>query len=637
MACAGPVDGAAGDSQGKIGAVSEVNTLAGHVTPTLRDSVGVNASSVPADLFLNDGGVARFEAGASGGAQGQNLESPQPQSKLPPNATRGGSVHYCTHDANAPSEDRHASLVGLSLELPSESGREKARFSLNSFCVLDGHGGSNVAAYASERLLPAVAQALADCLGAELGGGEMKVCGETVDFWRSRFLSVNGGTGGSGNSVGGSGGAGADCGTPSRSPSGRASRRSVHYENDAARREIPLNFDVAAHSSSDFLDQPTGVTAQDLGRFSSSISSAFLKIDRDYINSIDRTNVQRCCKPGGAWNAGTCALVTLVLQKFEGEGSATVAKTPFIVTAHCGDCRAILGTVVPTSCPSSINIPHLSQADDEIKDEDLFGIVNYSMGSKSKKRKLNGNGNGNGNGNAEADVETEGDSGSSSPLRPVSSRTSSASTASTNSRPPSPVTKWSSIELTRDHNCYNESEIKNVRNRCATDPTCVSSPVNGGIKRVAGSLAVTRALGDAYLKTPALSFPPYKFHAPYITAEPEIRFRPILALSGDSNGGSPPALTDKVLVMASDGVWEHASNDAVIEWVQEQRCGLNGNSEDCPAKNVVEGVMDTISMLRKKSRSVLDGLPKGRARRSKHDDITVVVVELDGIVTTVGT
>ena len=82
MACAGPVDGAAGDSQGKIGAVSEVNTLAGHVTPTLRDSVGVNASSVPADLFLNDGGVARFEARGGrepglGGEQGAAAEDGQ--------------------------------------------------------------------------------------------------------------------------------------------------------------------------------------------------------------------------------------------------------------------------------------------------------------------------------------------------------------------------------------------------------------------------------------------------------------------------------------------------------------------------------------------------------------------------------
>lgn len=33
---------------------------------------------------------------------------------------------------------------------------------------------------------------------------------------------------------------------------------------------------------------------------------------------------------------------------------------------------------------------------------------------------------------------------------------------------------------------------------------------NGAIERVAGSLAVTRALGDAYLKKPNFSFEPYK-------------------------------------------------------------------------------------------------------------------------------
>jgi hypothetical protein len=33
----------------------------------------------------------------------------------------------------------------------------------------------------------------------------------------------------------------------------------------------------------------------------------------------------------------------------------------------------------------------------------------------------------------------------------------------------------------------------------------------------AGSLMVTRALGDAYLKRPSLSFPPYKCVLAYIT------------------------------------------------------------------------------------------------------------------------
>lgn len=39
--------------------------------------------------------------------------------------------------------------------------------------------------------------------------------------------------------------------------------------------------------------------------------------------------------------------------------------------------------------------------------------------------------------------------------------------------------------------------------------------------RVAGSLAVTRAIGDAYLKVPELSLPPFRQHVPYITAQPQ--------------------------------------------------------------------------------------------------------------------
>jgi len=77
------------------------------------------------------------------------------------------------------------------------------------------------------------------------------------------------------------------------------------------------------------------------------------------------------------------------------------------------------------------------------------------------------------------------------------------------------------IDLTTDHSAYNPAEVTAVLRRCNNAPRAISAGVGGGIKRVAGSLAVTRALGDAYLKTPALSFLPYKQFAPYITARPE--------------------------------------------------------------------------------------------------------------------
>jgi serine/threonine protein phosphatase PrpC len=112
------------------------------------------------------------------------------------------------------------------------------------------------------------------------------------------------------------------------------------------------------------------------------------------------------------------------------------------------------------------------------------------------------------------------------------------------------------IDLTTDHSAYNPAEVTAVLRRCNNAPRAISAGVGGGIKRVAGSLAVTRALGDAYLKTPLLSFFPYKHHAPYITARPEVNCRPIVKEG------------DKVLILATDGVWERASGEDVLRWVR---------------------------------------------------------------------
>jgi hypothetical protein len=117
-----------------------------------------------------------------------------------------------------------------------------------------------------------------------------------------------------------------------------------------------------------------------------------------------------------------------------------------------------------------------------------------------------------------------------------------------------PVTR--PVDLTTDHSAYNPVEVMAVLRRCNNAPRVISSGLGGGIKRVAGNLAVTRALGDAYLKTPLLSFNPYKSHAPYITARPEVNCRPLV------KG------LDNVLILATDGVWERASGEDVLRWVR---------------------------------------------------------------------
>lgn len=64
--------------------------------------------------------------------------------------------------------------------------------------------------------------------------------------------------------------------------------------------------------------------------------------------------------------------------------------------------------------------------------------------------------------------------------------------------------------LTADHDCNNLAEVNMVKKR-SSDPNAIRpSHPSSNVMRVAGSLAVTRALGDGFLKIPALSFSPYR-------------------------------------------------------------------------------------------------------------------------------
>lgn len=238
------------------------------------------------------------------------------------------------------------------------------------------------------------------------------------------------------------------------------------------------------------------------------------------------------------------------------------------------------------------------------------------------------------------------------------------------------------IDLTTDHSAYNPAEVAAVLKRCNNAAGAISSGMGGGIKRVAGSLAVTRALGDAYLKTPLLSFHPFMRHVPYITARPEVNCRLL-----PSKGGS---LTNHVLILATDGVWEHASGEDVLRWVRnhyaertdaekrnrmsqdnstDQQVANSEGKDGIKASSVKEGLSPgsqkrklrlrvrrrspKVSMVQstaadvivrrvlnkvRRSRKMsslhdLLSLPVGRARRCKHDDITTIVVDLGAFVT----
>jgi len=232
------------------------------------------------------------------------------------------------------------------------------------------------------------------------------------------------------------------------------------------------------------------------------------------------------------------------------------------------------------------------------------------------------------------------------------------------------------ITLTKDHTPYNKSEALLVTKRSNDASRAITPARSGGILRVAGSLSVTRALGDAYLKTDVLSFFPYKGHVPYITALPQVNVRKL------KEG-------DRIVVMATDGVWERVDAKTINKWVtkffnrpitspdhvdakknkhmdtstppsflskfsrKRKRCnqsrkgiaalrnqtaayGLRGHTTLSHSKVsdvIARKVLNKIRRMRKmKSLQSLMAFPAGPARRQKHDDITACVVDLSGFV-----
>lgn len=118
---------------------------------------------------------------------------------------------------------------------------------------------------------------------------------------------------------------------------------------------------------------------------------------------------------------------------------------------------------------------------------------------------------------------------------------------------------WRGVPLTVDHSCVNAAEVAALRRRCR-DPRPVRLPANcqrgEGPLRVAGSLTVTRALGDFYLKRPECAAGPSRNRVPYVTCTPQVT---VVDLNEE----------DHMLVIATDGVWERLDNGRVANLLAE--------------------------------------------------------------------
>ncbi|CAM0877675.1 unnamed protein product [Alopecurus aequalis] len=166
-------------------------------------------------------------------------------------------------------------------------------------------------------------------------------------------------------------------------------------------------------------------------------------------------------------------------------------------------------------------------------------------------------------------------------------------------------------QLSSEHNANMEDVRHDLVAQHPDDPHIVA--LKHGVWRVKGIIQVSRSLGDAYLKdakyNTELIKPKFRvsepFSRPIMSAEPSIVSRSLQP-------------SDCFVIFASDGLWEHLSNQEAVEIVHNnQRAGS--------AKRLIKAALQEAARKREMRYSDLMRIDK-KVRRHFHDDITVIVL-----------
>ncbi|KAB2608104.1 protein phosphatase 2C 68 [Pyrus ussuriensis x Pyrus communis] len=174
--------------------------------------------------------------------------------------------------------------------------------------------------------------------------------------------------------------------------------------------------------------------------------------------------------------------------------------------------------------------------------------------------------------------------------------------------------KIAAEQLNREHNASMEEVRQELRSLHPDDSHIVV--MKHGVWRIKGIIQVSRSIGDAYLKRPEFSLDPTfpRFHLPeplgrpVLTAEPSVCARVLQP-------------NDKFVIFASDGLWEHMTNQEAVEIVHNNpRAGI--------AKRLLKTALSEAARKREMRYDDLKKVGRG-VRRFFHDDITIVVIFID--------
>ncbi|XP_057970904.1 probable protein phosphatase 2C 23 [Malania oleifera] len=171
-----------------------------------------------------------------------------------------------------------------------------------------------------------------------------------------------------------------------------------------------------------------------------------------------------------------------------------------------------------------------------------------------------------------------------------------------------------SLQVTMDHSTSVEEEVQKILREHPDDASAVIND------RVKGSLKVTRAFGAGYLKQPKWNNALLEmFRIDYVGANPYITCSPSLY----HHRLSPK---DRFLILSSDGLYQYFTNE---EAVSEVELFIAAFPEGDPAQHLIEEVLFRAAKKAGMDFHELLDIPQGD-RRKYHDDVSVIVISLEG-------
>jgi serine/threonine protein phosphatase PrpC len=179
---------------------------------------------------------------------------------------------------------------------------------------------------------------------------------------------------------------------------------------------------------------------------------------------------------------------------------------------------------------------------------------------------------------------------------------------------PDGLNALNALQLSTDHSTSVEEEVQRIRNEHRDDSCAVMND------RVKGSLKVTRAFGAGFLKEPKWNNAlleifriDYVGNSPYITCLPNLCHQRL-------------GPKDRLLILSSDGLYQYFTNE---EAVSEVELFITLQPEGDPAQHLVEEVLFRAAKKAGMDFHELLEIPQGDRRRY-HDDISIIVISLEG-------